>query len=224
MKKYLFVLLTTFILLLPFVKAEEYDNCYDDYLVGQVSFINHSTYWKLIQPNIPVSSNTTYYIRFFISEDFTSSSNTRFSTTPDPFDENNNSLGYLSLSNLSWDSELYILSFTTSSKEGLSYIKLPVYTYYTNYTILENAYFIISDNKYDLTTCPEKPDISYDPGIQETEQSKIVTNFYTLFIDRIKFISDYAINSYFFLTFIGVILCFVILKIFLYLYNRGGYQ
>uniref|UniRef100_A0AAU8B5P7 Uncharacterized protein n=1 Tax=Dulem virus 59 TaxID=3145770 RepID=A0AAU8B5P7_9VIRU len=233
MKKRLFLLLIITIFSFNLnVKAEEFNECFNDFLVGNVSFKNNSNYWKYLNPRIPVKSNTTYYLRFFINEDFTSPEGPRFSSSPIGYDSEGKSLGFDSIKDYSWDSNLHIFTFTTSSKENVSSLLFQVYTYKTNYTILENSYFIISDDIKNVTSCSvvEKPDKPIDPSNpdiatpQETDQSKIFSNFYTLFLDRLKFISNYATKNYLFLGFIAVIISFVLLNIFLFLFNRGGYK
>lgn len=234
MKKYLFIFLSTFMLLVPGVKADEYDSCYDDYLINTTDLLikNSRAFYNLSNDNwnsttvnqnytlkylFSAESSKTYYLKFFSNyNDIKISYFYRYDSNKNLLDSTSAFVSktlsdYLTYS---YDVSNSMLIITFNNNIDFDYISFVFSVALSNFAYAD----------FDLTTCPEKPDIPFNPGIQETEQSKIVTNFYTLFIDRFKFISDYAINSYFFLTFIGVILCFVILKIFLYLYNRGGYQ
>lgn len=118
-------------------------------------------------------------------------------------------------------------SFTTN--ENCSYFLLGAYAHVT---VLNDSQYWFQLEEGDVATdyveyaenLESDPIISDFPKPQETDQSKILQNFYTLFLDRLKFISEYAINNYLFLAFIGIFLILVILEIFLYLYNRGGYK
>ena len=68
--KYFLITFIFMVLMIPNVNAEEYDTCYDDYLVGNVDWVSESTWYLGIKPYLPVKASTTYYVRFFISEDF----------------------------------------------------------------------------------------------------------------------------------------------------------
>lgn len=71
---------------------------------------------------------------------------------------------------------------------------------------------------------PDPPIDSDEPTIDETDQGKILSNFYSIYLDRLKFISEFAINNSLFMAFIVVILLFIILELFLRLYHGGGYK
>ena len=71
---------------------------------------------------------------------------------------------------------------------------------------------------------PDNPSSPDGPSISETDQSKIFSNFFTIFLDRLKYVSGYAISSPIFLGFIGVFIIFIVLELFLFLFNKGGYK
>lgn len=71
---------------------------------------------------------------------------------------------------------------------------------------------------------PEEPTEPEYPDISETDQGKILSNFYSIYLDRLGFVSEYFANNTLFLAFIGVIILFIILEIFLKLYRGGGYR
>jgi hypothetical protein len=237
MKKYILTLLLIFSLFTAVnVNAEEYDSCYADYLVDNYSWLSskvshyvvESDSWKSSSMNsslsllylFPVKSNTTYYLKFFVS-DINSSLLDRVYL----YDENKN---YLTFSNAgdfdySYDSDNYMLILNIPENANYSYLSL-VFTYqYFNKSSFAFADVDLSEcpSIKDETVTPSNPD---NPSVVETEQSKIFANFYTLFLDKLKFISNYATNNYLFLAFLGVILSFIVLELFLNLYRGGGYR
>lgn len=215
MKKYFLVLLIGFLILIPGVNAEEYDTCFDDYLVGTFTSSYKSTYWNTVSPLVPVKPSTTFYLRFFISEDFSTQNNTRFGSSTYGYDSDQNSLGLSSISNYSWDSTYHIWTFTTKDTSNLSFLQFSVYTYNTNYTILENSKFIISDNKDDVISCsisePEEP----DPVVPDST----LDNFYSIYLDKLGMLSNYVVENKFLFSAIGIIILFIVLEFFLILFK-----
>ena len=115
---------------------------------------------------------------------------------------------------------LPLFSWSSSTQRKFSYFL----EFYNNYKLVVSTKELDSYVEYSETCSTLDPVDPNNPKPQETNQAKILQNFYILFLDRLKFISEYAIINYLFLAFIGIILVFVILEIFLYLYNKGGYK
>lgn len=215
MKKNFLILVIGFLFLTPNVKAEEYNTCFDNYLIGNVSLSRASTYWYSISPLVPVNPSTTYYLRFFISEDFISNNGTRFASTPIGYDKDEQSLGVSNISNYSWDSDYQIFTFTTSNTEGLSFLQFKAYNYNTNYTILENSYFIISDNKDDVISCPITEPEEPDPVIPDSS----LDTFYSIYLGKLEIFSNYVFENKFLFSAIGIIILFIVLEFFLILFK-----
>ena len=250
MKKNLFfTLILMFISLFIFnvhVNAEEIDPCYNDYLVSTTDLFKSNCRGYVSSDSLSCSTvmgsysmnylfsaepSKTFYLRFFDSSSTSSTSpQINYFYLYDSYKNVIDSTSAFASKNLSnylsytYDSSnsMFILEFKDNIE--FDYISFAFYPA----GVLPTYKYFAYDN-FDLSSCPviEQPVDPVDPNnptVKETDQAKILQNFYTLFLDRLKFISYYAINNYLFLAFIGIILIFVILEIFLYLYNKGGYK
>lgn len=241
MKKILSLFLM--ILLIPsFVKADdEIDSCYNDFLINTNDLIvnNSSSYYNSSTDSWSSSTvrldytlkylftaepSKKYYLRFFkgissldIVYFYLYDSNKNVIDSTSAF-VNKDITNYLTYN---YDSSNYILTIEFKDNINFNYI-----SFVFNRSLSTFAYA-----DFDLSTCPEivKPENpSLDPTApdlatpQESDQNKIISNFYTLFLDKLKFINDYTLKNPIFLYFFGTFITFMVLELFLYLYNRGG--
>ena len=249
-KNLFFILILMFISLFIFntyVSAEEIEPCYNDYLVSTTDLFksNCRGYYNVSSDSLVCSyvnanytlgylfsaePSKTFYLRFFDSS-ITNSSSPKIDYFY-LYDSNKNVIDSTSAFASKKISNYLTYTYDSSNSMFIFEFKDDIEFNYISFVFyqggLSNYKYFVYDN-FDLSSCPviEEPVVPVDPNnptVQETDQAKILQNFYTLFLDRLKFISGYAINNYLFLAFIGIFLLFVILEIFLYLYNRGGYK
>ena len=232
MKRYLFILLVSIFLISPVVKAEEniqfplegmgIANSSTKNLIkpgfGPAAYVNKQ--WHLIEDSsvrdYPILNN---FIKVKANTTYTFSSSKRVNYYYYEFDnEFNEVANYRAFPSY---------CFTTSV--DCSYILIGAYSSLDNLNTSDSWYQLEEGSEATeyveysekIETDPVIPDT---PKPIETNQTQILKNFYSIYIDKLKFISDYCINNYLFLAFIGVILCFIVLELFLKLYNGGGYR
>lgn len=218
---HLFRFLGIFILIFGFenyVYAEEYNECFDEYKVGNITLNFYTNYFERIKPSIQnIKPNTTYYVRFFPSEKYTCGyGGTCFGSSPFFWDINSQRINDLELSNINFDIENQILSFKTPNNENIYYLGLTVYKDESNYQVLNNAVMIISENESDVLSCPgsEEP----EPG-----ENSVYSTFLTLYIDRISYLAKGFTENPYLLAMIGIIFSFIVLELFLkILHLKGG--
>ena len=103
-----------------------------------------------------------------------------------------------------------------------------IYSYLSNYSfgLFEGS----SVSEYvSYEECQELPDTPVDVHVEiaqptDTNPETIFASFYTLFFNKLKFLNDSFLDNKILLGFIGVIVIFVILELFLKLFNGGGYK
>lgn len=198
------------------VYAEEYNTCFDEYKVGTYTFTYQSTYWVSLNEYIPVEPNTTYFIKFFSTTNFTGSRNNFFSSDLNAFNKNKEAISgcYFSTNNLNYNEQTY--SFKTCNIENVAFIKPNIYTFSNNYTVLENTPIVISTNLEDLLTCPPEP---------PAPENNVYSNFLTLYTDRLNYLAGESANNPYLKAMIGIIFAWVVLELFLkILHLRGGYH
>ena len=71
---------------------------------------------------------------------------------------------------------------------------------------------------------PETPTDPDEPTIEETDQGVLLSNFYSIYIEKLSSISNFAIENKFVLSAITIILLLVCLDLFLYLFKGGGHK
>lgn len=174
----------------------------------------HVSYGSLI----PVEPSTTYtYLH-----DFTTSTSPRRVAIV-YYDEN---YQYLSYINEKTTSSSFKYSFTTLSNSY--YITLHLYSANLD-TLNSNQYQLSKGSSItefvDYEECViEEP----EPDIPEEDPVVIpdttLNDFYSIYLDKLKLLFNYAQENKFLLSFIGIILLFVILEIILILFRKGGYH
>lgn len=217
---HLFKLLGIFVLIFGVkekVFAEEYNACFDKYKIGEVSFEYKSTYWNDILPVLPANEpNTTYYVRFFPNENYTGYNNTYFSTTLTAIHTDGTTSWYYPDGNkVDFDVNNQIISFKTKSNLGnVTGLKVSIYTYNSNYNVLEDSPVIMSTNLDDVMECKNTP-----------AQDSVYSSFLTLYTDKISYLAEGFTKNPYLITMIGIIFSFVVLELFLkILHLKGGYR
>lgn len=205
MKKYLLTLLTIFVILAPNVKAEECTNLYPQKpgeLKLTLGYNKKDSYFYL--PKIELDSSKTYI--FYATKD-------------------NQLVETLNIIQLTFNEKVYFVNspissivITNSSNIGIlsrfySYGDL---TDSDIYKELESWQFWLVEGD---TVCIPKtePDTPNPPVADAT-----LDNFYSIYLDKLGMLVDYTSQNKIILSFIGIILLFVCLEIFLQLFFING--
>lgn len=251
---HLIAFLGVFILVfIPTVRADSIPSCYDDYLVdidiisgtkyfSNDSWVNHSSSrsfsnGKTITYLFP-RTESDLYIKFFDSSliydsfniTLTGYSSDKVATFMKKFSLTN--LSYCSSSNNDWcfdysveNNQLHFYGPATSAFAKSSYISI---AFGEPFPFSDSISFIaVSSSDFSSLNCSsanfDNPSaISNIPS--ETDGIKIFTNFYSIFIDKLSFLSEYFVTNMLFLGFIGVIVLIIVLELFLILFKGGGYK
>lgn len=211
---HLFKLIGIFILfLIPYkVYAEEYNECFDTYKIGNITLANVSgdSSVRYIFPQLPVEANKTYYIRFFSTTTPTCSSNICFNNNPSYYGDNS-FVGDLA-TEISWDNNNQVLTLKVPNNENIKYVRLKVRQNLRSY--ISGTPYIASNQLNNVLTC-NSPQPNDDP----------ITEFTEIYTDRLEYLGTESMNNNYMLAFIGVIIGFIVLEIFLRIFHiRGGYK
>lgn len=219
MKKYLLTLLTIFVILAPNVKAEEYNSCFDEYkIANSLKFTMEENYHSRMLVNLPLEQNKTYYLKFW---------NLDHSYLYKPgsqhfyYDSSDNILAkytntYVNVSEFN-DNDTIIYSLN-KNLDNLSYFHLSFYVFNRNNYYVPNSDVVLTLSDYELTECPKtEPDTPNPPVADAT-----LDNFYSIYLDKLGMLVDYTSQNKIILSFIGIILLFVCLEIFLQLFFING--
>ena len=84
--------------------------------------------------------------------------------------------------------------------------------------MIPNSDVVLTLSDYELTECPKtEPDTPNPPVADAT-----LDNFYSIYLDKLGMLVDYTSQNKLILSFIGIILLFVCLEIFLQLFFING--
>lgn len=226
------IILTLFFSCVSNVKAIEYDSCYDAYKLENPTFSpveNYASY--LTSFKAPLVYNKTYYFGFFNLDTSHLYQINIYSTI---YDDNDNvlvseskSYKYFTFSLLDSNNTIPtsgIFSYTlTTELENASYFYLRFYVYSNNnfYQPPEETVVIFSDEE--IKTCSSITDPDPPPSFEyDGDQIKLLSNFYSIYLDKLGMLSNYATQNYLFLVFIGIIILFILLELFIYLFFING--
>ena len=199
MKKVFLVLLIGFLTLMPGVKAE-CNNLVDDNVWYYVSY-----------------SGPSYYAHY---------SNTGNSYTQFTLDTTKSYTIYFEdLEPICSTCELYFFGKSFSISNNISFTVTPksatsrIY-FNTNNSDIWNSFksrklFLVEGD----TICSNEPE-EPDPVVPDST----LDTFYSIYLDKLGMLSNYAIENKFLFSSICIILLFIILEIILYLFKRGGYK
>ena len=212
MKKKFLILLLPLLFILP-VKAEEIDSCYDDYIISDYAVLDSGSYYydnstsewvkethgkalTTIKVLFPVTANKTYNIKFFDSIQIDPVGN-YYTYNIYYYDNNLLKIDSISLVN-TFNTDTNILSLTIPEDFTGNYISIVLRpTDGQNDTTLDNNTIAFAD--FDLSTCPEveepTPEEPVTPTPEETNQSETISNFYTICIDKINFLTNTFIEN-----------------------------
>lgn len=222
MKKIILILMLATFMLVPNVNAEvEIDPCYNDYLIN-LSWSNYYTKYDLSQDSwvihsysnssmfdglqylFPSSANKTYYIKSFTGQ--TKNGSISLQTTF-LYDENKNLLsnysnGYNSFS-------------VTAQNDQLIYNGLDFASFISinpKPSLREFLGDVVAIADFDLSTCPaiEEP----EPIVPDTT----LDNFYSIYVSKLKELSDFTIENKFVLSAFVIVLIFALLASFTHLF------
>ena len=205
MKKYLLTLLTLFVILAPNVKAEECVNLYPQKPGELKMMLSYDKKWSYFYlPKIELDSSKTYI--FYATKD-------------------NQLVETLNIIQLVFNERTYFVGspissivLTNSSNIGSS-PRLQSTGNLTDsdiYKELESWQFWLVEGD---TVCIPKtePDTPNPPVADAT-----LDNFYSIYLDKLGMLVDYTSQNKIMLSFIGIILLFVCLEIFLQLFFING--
>lgn len=227
MKKYLLTLLTLLVILAPSVKAEEnVISCSNSKNLFKRSFIKGG--YKNLSDTVPTFDDSDNlfatnpnFIKVIPNETYTYSMSVSVAQTYLlQFDENFGYVGYdiesRNPSNFSYkiNSKTAYLKISVRSYTLDKYF-WPVYNDSTAWFQLEN-----SDSKTEFVAfeeCNTTPDEPEKPVADATLDS-----FYSIYLDKLGMLVDYTSQNKIILSFIGIILLFVCLEIFLQLFFING--
>ena len=201
------------------VYADEYDNCFDEYKLGNVETVYSGFgYMERMRPSLIVEPNKRYYVRLFPKASYTCSNEGCFvAQNTNIWNQNSQSLGTVTLSYLNFDKNTNILTLDTPNNANLYYLGLNIRTSSGN--TLKNQVvgtpLIYSDNIDDIKSCPQVA----------PEGSQIYDDFLTIYVDRFNYLGNGLLENPYLFVFAGIIFSFVVLEIFLHiLHIRGGYK
>ncbi len=219
MKKYLLTLLAIFVILAPNVKAEEYNSCFDEYkIANSLKFTMEENYHSRMLVNLPLEQNKTYYLKFW---------NLDHSYLYKPgsqhfyYDSSDHILAkytntYVNVSEFN-DNDTIIYSLN-KNLDNLSYFHLSFYVFNRNNYYVPNSDVVLTLSDYELTECPKTEPDTPDPPVADAT----LDNFYSIYLDKLGMLVDYTSQNKIILSFIGIILLFVCLEIFLQLFFING--
>lgn len=213
MKKYFTVFIILFLILIPLVNAEEYNSCFDQYKIADsVSFTSTSNYHSRMLVNLPLDNDHSkvYYLKLW---NLDHSHNYTVGSLHHYYDAEGKILAkytnsYSSVSEL--NSNDTIIYSSQGSLEGLSYFNLSFYVYEVNNYYKPNSDVILTLSDYELTECP----VIDEPVVPDST----LDNFYSIYLDKLKLLSDYVLENKFFFSAIGIILLFIVLEFILHLF------
>lgn len=198
------------ILILPFmflstVKAEECVNLLNND-IGQWNLRSDINYYyysedssQLLDYHIPVDASTTYTL--FIEDGTTINSITQI----------------IGDGNLLINHTTTSPSLTFTTLWNSTYIRIATNAYSSDF--LSSARFWLVKGDSVCTPTTEEPSEPVIPGGDST-----LDDFYSIYLDKLSLLANYAKENKFVLSFVGIILLFVVLEIILFLFNRGGYR
>ena len=220
MKKYLLTLLTLFVILAPNVKAEEYNSCFDEYkIANSLKFTMEENYGSRMLVNLPLEQNKTYYLKFWNLDHShlykLGSLHFYYDSSDHILAKNTNT--YVNVSEFN-DNDTIIYSLK-KNLDNLSYFHLSFYVFNRNNYYLPNSDVVLTLSDYELTECSKtEPDPEPDTPVADV----ILDNFYSIYLDKLGMLVDYTSQNNIMLSFIGIILLFVCLEIFLQLFFING--
>lgn len=201
--KFLGIFVLALIVLMPSVKAEE---CVDILSTAENPhfYFTRYNYNEFVSSNSPIYKFNTYYT-FFVGDGS--------QTLGDYFDSKgitapwitlfyngyhcDNSLTYCT--DLSPSSNISFLNFFGSDKTSIL-------------DSLISDFHIVEGDSICNSSEPEEPIIDTDNPI---------TEFYSLYLDKLGMLANYSLENKYLLSFIGVILLFILLELFLLLFKGG---
>ena len=224
MKK-IFFFISIFFLLNPlFIKADEIDDCYNDYLYSDYLINDYRCY--LGSSSYCYTSNSTTYDTPEILLEANSSDTFYFHIFDDTFTES------FTLSVFVYDENKNLLP-RVSSNINLYFYQIPV-TLVDDYTFSFNLNNVTSNFTYisfyfsnsvfssgnipssfafaniDLSTCPSLEDPTPVEPSFDLEDTEVVSSFYSLCLDKISLLTGYFFDNYILFFCFTLILCFVV--------------
>lgn len=199
-------------------EGQEYKECFDEYLIGTTTLQSVNSTQQRVRPSIidKVTAGKTYYLRFFPETNFEcSTSNGICFNEIWTWDSNNTFILGVSwndqLGRTNFDKENQVLTFTTKENVDIKYVAPIIYSYQSNYNVLNGVKFILSDNLEDVLTCKDQAEDS------------VYTNFLSLYLNKMEYLAGEFTNNPYLLTMIGIIIAWIVLELFLkILHMRGG--